>query len=524
MGPVEARPHVFTSDRVPGLWSPVLGAAAAPVTPSPSFRTAAPAALALIAACTTVGIGSTTTTVAPATTTAPTTTTTIADCSGSYAAAPDSVEGDDTSAISVAISQLTFDCAHEAVVTADTMPAIRAGAALASGSDVPLLVEGAAVTNELDRLGVRNVTWVGVAPAPAFGVETEVVTPSEVAAEPPPPTMGTETIWVLDGDPDAAPIVEAAARPRGHGFVDVTGFDDIRTAPTEIIGMLREAQIVPVAVTDDRRWQLETVRSAPELPGAGLTFDRKRLVAFYGNPTTGALGVLGEQDPAGTLERLLPLVDEYSTDGLQGIPTFEIIATVASARAGVDDDYSDEASVATLRPWIDYAAEHGMYVILDLQPGRTDFLTQARLYEELLRLPHVGLALDPEWRLKPGQVHLRQIGTVDAAEINQVSAWLAGIVREERLPQKYFIVHQFRFSMITDRDLIETPPELFTVIQMDGQGPLPTKYETYAAITAGQVDVGWSWGWKNFYDEDSPMATPAQVLAVEPPVVFVSFQ
>ena len=40
-----------------------------------------------------------------------------------------------------------------------------------------------------------------------------------------------------------------------------------------------------------------------------------------------------------------------------------------------------------------------MYVVLDLQPGRTDFLTQAKRYEPLLALPHVGLALDPEWRL-----------------------------------------------------------------------------------------------------------------------------
>ena len=75
----------------------------------------------------------------------------------------------------------------------------------------------------------------------------------------------------------------------------------------------------------------------------------------------------------------------------------------------------------------------------------SDFLTQAKQYEEFLRMPHVGLAMDPEWRLKPNEVHLRQIGTVDAEEINQVVAWLAGIVREEGLPQKLLIVHQFRF-------------------------------------------------------------------------------
>ena len=44
-----------------------------------------------------------------------------------------------------------------------------------------------------------------------------------------------------------------------------------------------------------------------------------------------------------------------------------------------------------------------MYVVLDLQPGYTDFLAQAQRYEEFLAQPHVGLALDPEWRLAPGR-------------------------------------------------------------------------------------------------------------------------
>ena len=155
-------------------------------------------------------------------------------------------------------------------------------------------------------------------------------------------------------------------------------------------------------------------------------------------------------------------------------------------------------------------------MVLDIQPGRADFLTQAKIYEEFLRLPHVGLALDPEWRLKPGQFHLRQIGTVDAAEINRVVEWLAGIVREEALPQKLLILHQFRFSMITNRHLVETPPELAVLIHMDGQGPLGTKYNSWNALT-NQLDADrFYWGWKNFYDEDSPTARPDQVLKLTP--------
>ena len=209
----------------------------------------------------------------------------------------------------------------------------------------------------------------------------------------------------------------------------------------------------------------------------------RRMVAVYGHPSTAGLGVLGEQGPEDTVKRLQSIAAGYGADGLEVLPTFEIIATVASASAGADGDYSSVTDHEVIRPWIEVAAANGVYVVLDLQPGRSDFLSQAKHYEEFLRLPHVGLALDPEWRLKPNEVHLRQVGTVDAAEINQVVDWLAGIVREESLPQKLLIVHQFRFSMITNRELIETPPELAVMIHMDGQGSLSAKYNTWNTLT-----------------------------------------
>ncbi|MCE2532222.1 MAG: hypothetical protein J4F44_07145, partial [Acidimicrobiia bacterium] len=180
--------------------------------------------------------------------------------------------------------------------------------------------------------------------------------------------------------------------------------------------------------------------------------------------------MLGEQGPSEGVARLGSIVAGDDADGFRVLPTFEIIVTVASAEPGPDGDYSRETALDVIRPWVEIAAANEVYVVLDLQPGRTDFLTQAKMYEEFLRLPHVGLALDPEWRLKPNQVHMVQIGTVDAAEINQVSEWLAGLVREEALPQKLLIVHQFHLSMITNRHRIETPPELAVLIHMDGHG------------------------------------------------------
>ena len=112
-----------------------------------------------------------------------------------------------------------------------------------------------------------------------------------------------------------------------------------------------------------------------------------------------------------------------------------------------------------------------MYVVLDLQPGRTDFVTQAELYRSLLELPHVGLALDPEWRLGPGEVHLEQIGSVEVAEVNRVVTWLADLTRENELPQKLLVLHQFRLDMLPGRERVDlSRDELAVMVHADGQG------------------------------------------------------
>ena len=337
-------------------------------------------------------------------------------------------------------------------------------------------------------------------------------------------------VWLVDAGAPAVALAAVAAAASSGGLVAMVDGADLRRLP-EVGRALRSAPggayVVRLVgeITADASWQLPVLLEGEELPGGGyLMFPGRRLVALYGHAWAPELGALGEQSPGEAVERVRPVAAEYAQEGLVIVPAFEIIATVADARAGDDGNYSNETSLEDLRPWIEAAGDSGVYVLLDLQPGRTDFLTQALLYEEFLRLPYVGLALDPEWRLRPGEFHLQQYGSVPAAEINEVSAWLAGLVRAERLPQKMLLLHQFRLSMLPDREQVAVPPELAVVIQMDGQGGLDDKYETWAAVTAGTESAGWFWGWKNFYDEDAPMATAEQVLELEPPVVYVSYQ
>src|SRR5690606_34343336 len=240
---------------------------------------------------------------------------------------------------------------------------------------------------------------------------------------------------------------------------------------------------------------------------------------------TGALGLLGEQDLDASIARAKAFAGEYQvlTDE-PVVPAFEIIVTIASAGAGDDGQYSRRLPPESFVPWVEAARDAGVYVVLDLQPGRTDFLTQAKQYEALLRYPNVGLALDPEWRLEPDQVHLRQIGSVGIDEVNTVVTWLADLTREHALPQKLLVLHQFSLRMISERERLDTSrDELSLMIHVDGQGTQPAKQGTWRTLRAGAPDV-W-WGWKNFVDEDLPMLTPTQTYEqVDPLPQLVTYQ
>ncbi|HSM02301.1 MAG TPA: hypothetical protein VK960_07695 [Acidimicrobiia bacterium] len=336
--------------------------------------------------------------------------------------------------------------------------------------------------------------------------------------------------WLVDGGSPSLAVVAAATAVTVEGVMILVDGTDLRLAAdarSELDRLPVPPQVVQaLGAGPDAGWQLPVLLEGEELPGGGFVmFPGKRLVALYGNPNTTSLGVLGEQGPDASVTRARQLASQYASPGVQAIPAFEIIATVASGGPGDDGDYSNEMSVEQLRSWVDVAGREGVYVLLDLQPGRTDFLTQAKLYEELLEEPHVGLALDPEWRLLPGEVHLQQIGHVEAAEVNAVVDWLAALVREHHLPQKVLLLHQFQDQMLRDRETIETPTELAVVIQMDGQGEIANKYATWNRITGGWEGYGWRYGWKNFFDEDVPGPIPAsEVLELVPEVVYVSYQ
>ena len=253
-------------------------------------------------------------------------------------------------------------------------------------------------------------------------------------------------------------------------------------------------------------------------------FPGRTLVALYGHPGAPSLGALGEQGVAASVTKTKKLAAAYRGRVAGSVvPTFEIIATVATREPGVDRTYSTTWPASKLRPWVDAATAHGMYVIIDLQPGRATLLSQANAYVDLLRQPNVGLAIDPEWKLEPRQRPLQGIGGVDAAEVNGVISWLSRLTAANHLPQKVLVLHQLRRDAPDEDRIVTDDDNVAVLIHMDGQGSQAGKNAAWASVVRA-APPGVHFGWKNFFTEDTPMLNPSKTLALQPVPLMISYQ
>ena len=261
--------------------------------------------------------------------------------------------------------------------------------------------------------------------------------------------------------------------------------------------------------------------SGPYRPEGRIFDDGRFLVAYYGTAGTGALGVLGETSPEEMHRRLTKAAAAFARPRQPVQEVFELIVTVADPVPGDDGSFSHDIARKDVRRYIRAAHEHNALLVLDLQPGRHDFLTVAKRWAWALKDPLVGLALDPEWRMGRGEVPGQVIGSVDAAEVNAVTRWLVDLQRRHDLPQKLFLLHQFRTDMIERIGSIQERPSLAMVQHVDGFGTPSQKLATYGAVARAKK---FEMGFKLFYDEDVRLMSATAVHRVRPEVRFVSFQ
>jgi hypothetical protein len=250
-------------------------------------------------------------------------------------------------------------------------------------------------------------------------------------------------------------------------------------------------------------------------------YPETRVAAVYGAPQLGAT-IVGQKSPRGSADEALRLAARYSEVGPRpGVPGIDLIATIATADPGPSGLYRTRQSDQLLASYLDAARSVGARLVLDIQPGRSKFLKEARAFETWLQEPDVDLALDPEWNVGRRGVPGVTQGKVKAKEANKVSSYLAGIVRDSALPQKALYIHQFREGSVRKRRAVkQRGAKVAVALNFDGIGSPGAKVAGYRTLS----EPGLFNGFSIFVSRDSnPMGFEA-VAELEPPADYVMYQ
>ncbi|MBX3173154.1 MAG: hypothetical protein KF709_01965 [Gemmatimonadaceae bacterium] len=264
--------------------------------------------------------------------------------------------------------------------------------------------------------------------------------------------------------------------------------------------------------------------SARALPGAILP--HKRIIAFYGNPLSRRMGVLGEYPT----DQMLAMLDaevaawEAADPDTPVQPALQIITVVARELPGPDSMYRGRMADTLVERVLKWAETRGAIVFLDFQVGYSSVGQELPRYERFFRLPHVHAAIDPEFSMKNGGIPGKRMGTMDASDVNVAIRYLADLAKRHDLPPKVLIVHRFTRRGVTNAGDIRLDPHVQVVMHMDGFGSPTLKMNTWRNhIVPEPVQFV---GWKQFYKErnDNPRTTIEQILALRPKVLYVQYQ
>jgi hypothetical protein len=284
---------------------------------------------------------------------------------------------------------------------------------------------------------------------------------------------------------------------------------------------------------ENTRWPVKT---PPPLPGSILP--ARRIVAFYGNPLSKRMGILGELPPDKMLARFDKEIAEWQkADPSTPVqPALHLIAVVAQGGPGRDGKYRLRMADTLLEKVASWAATRNALLFLDVQVGQSTVQEELPRLIPFLKRPNVMLGLDPEFSMKPRKDRKSgemvtdkpgaRIGTMSSDDVNYAIGLLSDLVTKNNLPPKVLVVHRFTHDMLTGAPKIRLDPRVQVVINMDGWGQPWLKYDSYRAYVETQP-VQFT-GFKLFYHNDTklgdPILTPAEVLLLNPKPHYIQYQ
>jgi hypothetical protein len=271
------------------------------------------------------------------------------------------------------------------------------------------------------------------------------------------------------------------------------------------------------------------VKGPDPLPGSLLP--ENRIVAFYGNPLSKRMGVLGELPPDDMLAKLDREAKAWSAaDPSTPVKkALHLIAVTAQGSSGRDGKYRLRMDSTLIEKVYGWAQKHDAILFLDVQVAQSTLQEELPKLARFLKRPDVHLGIDPEFSMhysSSGKVPGTKIGTFKAADVNYAASFLADLVAAEKLPPKILVVHRFTRSMLPNAEEIKLDPRVQVVIDMDGWGPPQLKRDSYHDYVY-QHPVQFT-GFKLFYHNDTKkghaLMTPADVLALFPKPLYIQYQ
>ena len=270
-----------------------------------------------------------------------------------------------------------------------------------------------------------------------------------------------------------------------------------------------------------------TQTSQASLPRGGReVFPRYRLVGYAGVTGATTLGRLG----TGPLDQRVAEIERRAKPyaaGREILPVVEVIATIVQASSGRDDKHRVRLTDAQIATYHKAARKHRAVMLLNLQPGRSEFITEAKAFQKWLKEPDIGLALDPEWAMDPGQRPGGAYGYTTGAELDEVARYLATLVTRYDLPEKVMVYHQIADSVVRKESGLKDRPGVVVIKSVDGLGPPDPKINTYRVVNKTTPKFVHA-GFKLFFTEDSAdggrLMTPREVLALKPRPEYVMYE
>ncbi|MGW8380460.1 hypothetical protein [Streptomyces sp. ODS28] len=268
-------------------------------------------------------------------------------------------------------------------------------------------------------------------------------------------------------------------------------------------------------------------KKKPQLPRGGRAlFPHYRLVGYCGLPGAEALGKLGTGDLEERAKEVEKKAREYAGKR-EPMPVFELLSTVTNSAPGPDGKYRSRTADDTVRRFHELARKHDGMLLLNIQPGRATMLDEVKALHDWLVHPDVGVALDPEWDMGPGEVPGNTYGSTSGSELNEVSRYLSKVVEENDLPEKPFVFHQVAVSVVPDQDKLRPTPGVAMIKSADGIGTPGMKRGTWRHLVK-DLPKGVHTGFKLFYDEDteggSRLMDPDEVLKLKPEPEYVMYE